>query len=89
MSITSAIHTPRSQAVGLHAFDVEKIRQDFPLLHRPIRGKPLVYLDNAATSQKPQVVLETLHHYYTAQNANIHRAGRCGLGAALGARHDV
>ena len=64
MSIASAIYTPSSQSGRPHAFDVERIRQDFPLLHRTIRGKPLVYLDNAATSQKPQVVLRrctTLH----------------------------
>ena len=73
MSIASAIYTPSSQPVGPHAFDVEQIRQDFPLLHRTIHGKPLVYLDNAATSQKPQGVLDALHHYYTAENANIHR----------------
>jgi cysteine desulfurase/selenocysteine lyase len=73
MRIASAIHTPSNRPERLHAFDVEKIRQDFPLLHRPIRGQPLVYLDNAATSQKPQVVLETLQHYYTTDNANIHR----------------
>jgi len=73
MSIASAVHTPGSRPGRPRAFDVEKIRQDFPILHRTIRGKPLVYLDNAATSQKPQVVLETLHHYYTAENANIHR----------------
>src|SRR4029450_4913783 len=73
MSFTSAIYTPSNRPERPRAFDVEKIRQDFPLLHRPIRGKPLVYLDNAATSQKPQGVLDALHHYYTAENANIHR----------------
>ena len=52
---------------------MERIRQDFPLLRQHVYGKPLVYLDNAATSQKPQVVLDTLKHYYTAQNSNIHR----------------
>src|SRR4030095_2183987 len=73
MSIASAVHTPGSRPGRPRAFDVEQIRQDFPILHRTIRGKPLVYLDNAATSQKPQVVLDTLRHYYTAENANIHR----------------
>jgi cysteine desulfurase/selenocysteine lyase len=53
--------------------DVEKIREDFPLLRRYIRGKSLVYLDNAATSQKPQVVIDTLSRYYSEENANIHR----------------
>ncbi len=55
-------------------FDVQKIRADFPILQMQVRDKPLVYLDNAATSQKPQQVLDALNHYYTAQNANIHRA---------------
>ena len=53
--------------------DVEKIRQDFPILHQEINGKPLVYLDNAATSQKPMQVIETLDNYYQQDNANIHR----------------
>ena len=53
--------------------DVARIREDFPILRQRIRGKPLVYLDNAATSQKPQVVIDTLTRFYTAENANIHR----------------
>lgn len=54
-------------------FDVARVRQDFPILRLRIRGKPLVYLDNAATSQKPQAVLDVLQRYYTALNANVHR----------------
>jgi cysteine desulfurase/selenocysteine lyase len=54
-------------------FDVEKIREDFPILKQKIYGKPLVYLDNAATAQKPQVVIDTIQHYYLTDNANIHR----------------
>ena len=53
--------------------DVESIRQQFPILNRMVKGKPLVYLDNAATSQKPQVVIDALLAYYTGYNANIHR----------------
>ncbi|MBI4421284.1 MAG: cysteine desulfurase [Gemmatimonadetes bacterium] len=53
--------------------DVERIRRDFPVLNRTVNGKPLVYLDSAATSQKPRVVIETLQRYYSAENANIHR----------------
>jgi len=56
------------------AFDVERIRQDFPILSTQMHGKPLVYLDNAATTQKPQPVIDTLVKYYTEQNANIHRS---------------
>jgi cysteine desulfurase/selenocysteine lyase len=54
-------------------FDVEEVRRDFPILREKVRGRPLVYLDNAATSQKPQVVIETLQKYYSRENANIHR----------------
>jgi cysteine desulfurase/selenocysteine lyase len=54
-------------------FDVEKIRDDFPILHRPVYGKPLVFLDNAASTQKPQAVIDTIRQYYGAENANIHR----------------
>jgi cysteine desulfurase/selenocysteine lyase len=54
-------------------FDIEKIRQDFPILRQKVRGKPLVFLDSAATSQKPQVVIEAISNYYEAENANIHR----------------
>ena len=55
-------------------FDVEKVRQDFPVLGRQVYGKPLVYLDNAATSQKPRAVIQALTDYYEGYNANIHRA---------------
>lgn len=54
-------------------FDVEDVRRDFPILSRDVKGKPLVYLDNAATTQKPQVVIDSISHYYTYENANIHR----------------
>jgi cysteine desulfurase/selenocysteine lyase len=54
-------------------FDVDRIREDFPILRQSIRGKPLVYLDNAATSQKPQTVIDAVTRFYTAENANIHR----------------
>ena len=55
------------------ALDVERIRADFPILRRQARGKPLVYLDNAATTQKPVSVLDALTRYYTDLNANVHR----------------
>ena len=55
------------------AFDVARVRQDFPILRRQIRGKRLSYLDNAATTQKPQAVLDALANYYTTSNANVHR----------------
>ncbi|MFT4668511.1 MAG: cysteine desulfurase/selenocysteine lyase [Flavobacteriaceae bacterium] len=55
------------------AFDVQKIRADFPILSRKVNDYPLVYLDNAATSQKPQAVIDSIVDYYTNYNANIHR----------------
>jgi len=54
-------------------FDVEAIRKDFPILSREVNGKPLVYLDNGATAQKPKKVIDALINYYSFENANIHR----------------
>ena len=53
--------------------DVQKIRNDFPILNREVNGKPLVYFDNAATSQTPKMVMDAIVDYYTNYNANIHR----------------
>jgi cysteine desulfurase/selenocysteine lyase len=61
-------------AVKPHAFDLERIRADFPILKLEIGGKPLVYLDNAASSQMPQPVIDRLVRYQSTQHANIHRA---------------
>ena len=54
-------------------FDAEKVRADFPILQQQVNGKPLVYLDNGATSQKPQAVIDELVRYYSTENANVHR----------------
>ena len=54
-------------------FDIQKIRADFPILSQTVNGKPLVYFDNGATSQKPQVVIDSIVDYYSRYNANIHR----------------
>lgn len=54
-------------------FDIEAIRRQFPTLRREVYGKPLIYFDNGATSQKPQIVIDTINNYYTSENANIHR----------------
>ncbi len=56
-----------------NAFDIEKVRSEFPVLDQQVNGKPLVYFDNAATTQKPKVVIEALNDYYEGYNANIHR----------------
>ncbi len=71
---TVANTMPRKRAiVPPAAFDVERVRQDFPILQQQVYGKPLVYLDNAATSQKPQAVIDALLRYYTEDCSNIHR----------------
>jgi cysteine desulfurase/selenocysteine lyase len=59
--------------VGASPYDVEAIRRDFPILAREVYGKPLVYLDNAASAQKPRQVLETIEHAYAREYANVHR----------------
>lgn len=63
---TDTVHT----ATG---FNVEAVRKDFPILHRNVNGKQLVYLDNGATSQKPQSVIDTISNYYELFNSNVHR----------------
>ncbi len=55
------------------SFDVQRYRRDFPALHQKVYGRPFIYLDNAATTQKPKKVIEALHQYYSVENANIHR----------------
>jgi len=64
----------RPMTVDAAPYDIWKVRQDFPILAREIRGKPLVYLDNAATTQKPILVLDAMADYYANENANIHRS---------------
>ena len=59
--------------MDIPAFDVARVRQEFPILERKVNGQPLVYFDNAATVQKPQSVIDALVHYYSHYNANIHR----------------
>ncbi|MDR0613428.1 MAG: cysteine desulfurase [Dysgonamonadaceae bacterium] len=59
---------------GRETFDVEAIRKDFPILHQKVHGKDLVWFDNAATTQKPQQVIDAISHYYEHDNSNIHRA---------------
>ncbi|MDP3063851.1 MAG: aminotransferase class V-fold PLP-dependent enzyme, partial [Chloroflexota bacterium] len=64
---------PRPRPGGAAMLDVERVRQDFPILSRQVYGKPLVYLDNAATSQKPRSVIQALVDYYERYNSNVHR----------------
>jgi len=65
-AVTDSVSTPP-------AFDVERVRRDFPILQQQVGGNPLVYLDNAATAQKPLAVIEAVDRYYRETNANIHR----------------
>ncbi len=66
--------TPPAAPIAVEpAFDLHRLRADFPILRQRVNGKPLVYLDNAATSQKPQAVLDAMMRYYLEENSNIHR----------------
>ena len=82
--------TPRGSSVR---FDVARVRADFPILKLKVHGKPLVYLDNAATTQKPRAVIDRITRYYTTENANIHRGvywlSQVATDAYEAARHTV
>src|SRR5438876_12386411 len=65
--MSSTLEAPKTR------FDVQRVREDFPILREKVRGKPLVYLDNAATSQKPRKVIDAVCSYYEHDNANVHR----------------
>lgn len=66
--------TNLTPSTGARPFDVASIRRDFPALHQQVHGKPLVWLDNAATTQKPQSVIDAVSNYYARDNSNIHRS---------------
>ncbi len=70
--MSTALKTPEAHSATT-AYDVQKIRQDFPVLNQMAHGKPLVYLDNAATTQKPQAVINAIVDYYQHDNSNVHR----------------
>ena len=76
------------------SFDVMRLREDFPILKVKVHGKPLVYLDNGATSQKPQAVIDALHRYYSAENSEYSSRGSlpkraCHHGLRSGARENT
>src|SRR5258708_30166831 len=71
------------------SYDVPRIREDFPILATEVYGKPLGYLDNAASAQKPKAVLDRLHHAYTAEYANVHRGLHYLANAATEAYDDA
>jgi len=67
---------------GARPLDVDAVRSDFPVLHQKVHGRPLVWLDNAATTQKPQTVIDRLSHFYANDNSNIHRGAHTLAGRA-------
>jgi cysteine desulfurase/selenocysteine lyase len=73
MNFDAALNTATKVKKEYRRFDIEQVRADFPILKRMVNNKPLVYFDNAATSQKPQSVIDSITNYYTYENANIHR----------------
>ncbi|HEY3131154.1 MAG TPA: cysteine desulfurase [Acidobacteriota bacterium] len=73
MKTARDVAAPRASSSSSTSLDVHRIREDFPILAQKIQGKRLVYLDNAATTQKPQAVLDAIHSYFTEYNSNIHR----------------
>ncbi|CAN5499179.1 hypothetical protein BH11PSE9_BH11PSE9_02190 [soil metagenome] len=66
--------SPQAAAPTSHGFDIHAIRRDFPILKEQVNGRPLVWLDNAATTQKPQSVIDRVSYFYEHENSNIHRA---------------
>src|SRR5947209_8571471 len=70
---TAEVLSPVVREAAPVRFDIARIRKGFPILRQKIHGKPLVYLDNAATTQKPQAVIDTLSHFYATDNSNVHR----------------
>ncbi|MDH3895698.1 MAG: aminotransferase class V-fold PLP-dependent enzyme, partial [Chromatiales bacterium] len=73
MNAASHNTLPLNSAVAETDFDVEAIRRDFPVLHQDINGHPLAYLDNAASSQRPQSVIDAVRYYEEHDHANVHR----------------
>jgi cysteine desulfurase/selenocysteine lyase len=73
MPLTTKVSRRVSRAAAAPAFDARRVREDFPILRQKVHGKPLVYLDNAASTQKPRAVIDALVRYYEHDNANVHR----------------
>ena len=80
---------PKLLSLPHEGFDVEAVRRDFPILHQQIHGKPLIWMDNAATSQKPQSVIETLSQFYEEDNSNVHRGAHTLAARATNAYEDA
>jgi len=67
-------NVPREQELSSYSFDAEALKRDFPILRERVQGRPIVWLDNAATTQKPQSVIDRLTYFYEHENSNVHRA---------------
>src|SRR6202042_2396869 len=65
---------PRDLNLSSYSFDAQALKRDFPILRERVNGRPLVWLDNAATTQKPQVVIDRIKYFYEHENSNVHRA---------------
>jgi cysteine desulfurase/selenocysteine lyase len=65
---------PRELNLSSYSFDAQALKRDFPILRERVNGRPLVWLDNAATTQKPQSVIDRLKYFYEHENSNVHRA---------------
>ncbi len=89
MSVAQALSTHERLERAASVFDVQRVRRDFPILGTSVNGKPLVYLDNAATAQKPQSVIDAVSRYYANDNANIHRGVHYLSERATAAYEDV
>ena len=89
MSVAHVSSTHERLERAASVFDVQRVRRDFPILATSVNGKPLVYLDNAATGQKPQAVIDAVSRYYAKENANIHRGVHFLSERATAAYEDV
>ena len=89
MSVAQVSSTHERLERAASVFDVQRVRRDFPILGTSVNGKPLVYLDNAATAQKPQAVIDAVSRYYANDNANIHRGVHYLSERATAAYEDV
>ena len=89
MSVVEFLSTQERLERAASVFDVQRVRGDFPILGTSVNGKSLVYLDNAATAQKPQAVIDAVSRYYAKQNANIHRGVHYLSERATAAYEDV
>ena len=83
------MHASQMHGVSGSTFDVEGVRRDFPILQRKVHGKPLIWLDNGATTQKPQVVIDRVSRFYEQENSNVHRGAHALAAESTDAYEDA